>query len=314
MRKIVMNSRKIGFTLVELSLSIAFISILSIIIVVIINNTLSSYRRGLTLNKINSTGMDLVDDIRSAIQNSSNKSLTELCERRYKQETNNTTNYNNCINDGARNFVVVTRSATVNTGRGTIYNVPVYGAFCTGTYSYIWNSGYFSKENGYTISGGVSSPAELKYMDINGDVKTKSGFKLLKLEDDDRAVCTSAVFGTDPQSTTHYYKINSQSPINKSSVFDITKYQVIQDEPIDILASDSENNLAIYDFWSAKPAESKSKYGLFYVASFVLGTLQGGINVKAAGDFCATPANLSLENMDYCAINKFNIASQAMGA
>lgn len=55
--------KKAGFTLVELSLSIAFIAVLSITIVLIINDAISTYRRGLTLNQINTTGMDLVDEI-----------------------------------------------------------------------------------------------------------------------------------------------------------------------------------------------------------------------------------------------------------
>ena len=54
---------KKGFTLVELSLSIAFIAILSITVALIINDAISTYRRGLTLNQINTVGMDLVDDM-----------------------------------------------------------------------------------------------------------------------------------------------------------------------------------------------------------------------------------------------------------
>ena len=60
-----------GFTLVELSLSLVFISILSLTIVLMINNAVESYQRGVTLNQINTVGMDLVDDIRTAVQNSS---------------------------------------------------------------------------------------------------------------------------------------------------------------------------------------------------------------------------------------------------
>ena len=68
-----------GFTLIELSLSIAFFGILSIAIALIINDTIASYRRGMTLNQINTTGMDLVDDMRAAVQNSSAKSVKSLC-------------------------------------------------------------------------------------------------------------------------------------------------------------------------------------------------------------------------------------------
>ena len=74
-----MRSLKKGFTLVELSLSLAFIGILSITIVLIINNAITTYRRGLTLNQINTVGMDLVDDMRATIQNSPANSMKEKC-------------------------------------------------------------------------------------------------------------------------------------------------------------------------------------------------------------------------------------------
>ena len=103
-----------------------------------------------------------------------------------------------------------------------------------------------------------------------------------------------------------------------NSNFDITSYGPVEETPIDILSNretgegDSEgsvgNNLAIYDLASATPAESSAGNSLFYSVSFILGTIQGGINVKASGNFCATPADYELENFDYCAINKFNFA------
>ena len=68
---------KTGFTMIELSLSLVFVGILSIMMVLIISDTVASYRRGVTLNRINTVGMDLVDDMRSAVQNSSAGSLNE---------------------------------------------------------------------------------------------------------------------------------------------------------------------------------------------------------------------------------------------
>lgn len=327
MRKNLVNAGRAGFTLVELSLSIAFISILSIIIVIIINNTISSYHRGLTLNKINSTGMDLADDIRSAIQNSPGAAVTGLCDQYYKESTSVSSGYRKCHEKGARNFVSVMRLANVkdNHYNTTLSNVPVFGAFCTGYYSYIWNSGYFFSDGDFTVTDAY--PAQLSYLDINGDEKVigadnSKPFKLLKIEDDERAVCVSATFGANPGAGTDYYSVRSLEDKSESRVindgnrtFDVRSYQRIQETPIDILADGVENNLAIYDFWSAIPAESKSNYGLFYVTSFVLGTTQGGINVNASGNFCATPGDYPMnEYLDYCAINKFNIASQAMGA
>ena len=48
--------------------------------------------------------------------------------------------------------------------------------------------------------------------------------------------------------------------------------------------------------------------------SFILGTLRGGANVNVSGEFCATPgSNSSVEDFDYCAINKFNFAARTLG-
>ena len=302
---------KKGFTLVELSLSIAFIAILSIAIVMVINNTITSYRWGLTLNQLNSTGMDLVDDLRTAVQSSSSESIDSLCSRLYK----NGDGLAECLEDHAHNFVAVIKTDTVKIGEGTangesVSGAPVYGAFCTGSYSYIWNSGYFMSSE-YRVQS--MKPAGLKYRGVDGGVKTvyseSAPFKLLKVEDEDRAVCVAAAMAV---SEDHYRVNNDDSTPNMFDISD-TKYPVIAEEPIDILASGGSNNLAIYDLM-ARTAENDSDDSLFYTASFILGTVQGGINVVSSSNSCATPNESTIENSDYCSINKFNFAAQANGA
>lgn len=315
-----------GFTLIELSLSIAFISILSIIIVVIINNTISSYRRGLTLNRINSVGMDLIDDLRAATQNSSAKSVTESCSLYYDGGSDG---YEKCMEDGARNFVSVVRLAPVKVGGKHIGDsIPVFGAYCTGSYSYIWNSGYFFSESGkggdYEVVG--TNYATLKYK-LDDSVRTMEGengrpFKLLKIQDNNRSVCISAVNGKDVLNSTSeptlarysVERVGSQSAYERiNNIFDISSI-LLDEEPIDLLANDQNNDLAVYNLSSATPAESKSNNRLFYAVSMVLGTIQGGVNVNDQGNFCATPNDYTnTENLDYCAINKFNFATQATG-
>ena len=130
------NSSKKGFTLVELSLSIAFIAILSITIALIINDAISTYRRGLTLNQINTTGMDLVDDIRTAVQNSPATPPIDKCGNYESGEDNF---QKNCEKDSGAKLMNVTKTGEVE---GVGEDAPLYGAFCTGAYSYIWNSGY----------------------------------------------------------------------------------------------------------------------------------------------------------------------------
>ena len=150
---------KKGFTLVELSLSLVFIGILSITAVLIINNTMLAYQRGLTLNKINDVGMDLVDDMRTVVQGSPVK-LDAGCAGENVDDPS-------CMYFEQKN----------DPGGRYINNVPdyapLYGGFCTGKYSYLWRSGYL---DGREV--GVK---------INGDVGEE--YWLAKIKDEDRQVC-----------------------------------------------------------------------------------------------------------------------------
>ena len=295
-----MRVRK-GFTLVELSLSLVFIAVLSLTIALVINNTVLTYRRGLTLNQINTTGMDIVDDMRAAIQNSSTKPVTSECLTYLE----NSADQQNCEKDGAVGFVSVNRKANVyiidGTSQKDVGKVPVFGVFCTGTYSYIWNSGYFFDNSKYSVNVGMAS---LKYGNNNTLI---SNFRLLKFRDDSRAVCAKAVGGG--------YDMKGDI-LNGATVFDMGDDFVLDEEPIDLLATatqESAGGLAIYDLVAAPPAEGGAMSSLFYAVSFILGTVQGGVNVNTTGNFCATPNDYGIENFDYCAINKFNFAVQATG-
>ncbi|MBQ2643335.1 type II secretion system protein [Candidatus Saccharibacteria bacterium] len=264
MRKI---RSKRGFTLVELSLSIAFIAILSITIALIINDAISTYRRGLTLNQINTVGMDLVDDIRAAIQNSP-ASIPSVCK-----------------DEDIMGCISITKRADVELGGETIEDVPVLGAFCTGRYSYIWNTGYF-----FMGDDAIVDAEQAKLSGYDGD-----SFRLIKIRDDERAVCNSE--------------------LDSENVFD--GIDVAGEDVVTVLLSDDgANSLALYDFSVSEPAISDANNSTFYSMSFILGTVQGGVNVMSNGNFCTAPEDLEnagVENFDYCAINKFNFAAQANG-
>ena len=317
---------RVGFTLVELSLSIAFIAILSITVVLIITNAISSYHRGLTLNQINTTGMELVDDLRAAVQNSPVHSVKGECKSIYTVDSNDTgaSVVTECENDGGRNFVSVVKKAKVDINEtGINQDVPIYGAFCTGLYSYIWNSGYFFAD--YKINNSdTPQMASLTYKVVDGSGETKSRtipasgeepFKLLKIADEERAVCKSATRGTKNGAKGLGNRYDYADDLNDSSrpaEFDITNYNAVAEQPYDVLIGSKA--LAIYDLSAATPAESSTFNNMFYSVSFVLGTIQGGANVLSTGDFCKPPEDRSnRENFDYCAINKFNFAAQANG-
>lgn len=311
------NTRfKHGFTIVELSLSIAFIAILSILVVLIISNAVSSYHRGITLNQLNTVGMDVVDDMRMAVQDSSARSAVKMCGEIYE----NTTIKGNCERDNGMTLVMAERTGPVKIGNRNETNVPLFGAFCTGGYSYVWNSGYFFSDD-YTVSKGnnIGDGANLVYKIAGSDTVHNwrnehdgKNFKLLKVKDENRLVCRAAAKNLNSNSS-GYYLTNSGARSNlRGDAFDISANN-IEEEPTDVLEGSS--NLAIYDLTSALPAESGESGNMFYSVSFILGTVQGGINVMSSGSYCATPEgqNQEVENFDYCAINKFNFAAQATG-
>ena len=295
-----------GFTLIELSLSIVFIAILSITIVLIISNTISSYHRGLTLSQINTTGMDLVDDMRATIQNSPSWPVENECDAYYTEDSEA---YKSCIEDGARKFVVrVKRGERVNMGGGrSVENAPpMWGVFCTGTYSYIWNSGYFFNTE-YEVEGAGMVSVDYSASSDADDMTNISGFKMLKVQDDTRTACASLISNEYEDDFPDDNIIELKTLLGEAPVDLIAGAEDLEETKVE------RSNLAIYDLSSAAPASGGMAKNLFYSVSFILGTVQGGVNVMSAkGNFCATPNDYS-ENFDYCAINKFNFAAQATG-
>ena len=164
----------------------------------------------------------------------------------------------------------------------------MYGAFCTGTYSYVWNSGYlFMGDNSEVKSASVS------YSDKDSS-KLVDAFRLIKVQDRNRSVCKSVL---------------EWGGSKDRGEFDAGQ---LDEEPEILLGADENSALALYDLSSAVPAVNDNGTSAFYSISFILGTVQGGINVMSNGNFCATPDEYD-SNFDYCAINKFNFAAQANG-
>ena len=210
--------------------------------------------------------------------------------------------------------------------------MPIFGSFCTGSYSYIWNSGYVLSDDYEVVANNSLKKAILKYKQDNVVMQKPKNdkdvpIKLLKVRDETRSVCISYTLRTN----NYGYDSNNNSNNNPKNVSDGIPYNLVDkinsssyageyafgsiskdDEPIDILSSNG--SMAVYDLIAAAPATNPAANTLFYSASLVLGTIQGGINVKASGNYCTTPEDYKNENFDYCAINKFNFAVRASGA
>ena len=295
-----------GFTIIELSLSLVFISTLSLTVVMVIAGAISSYHKSITMNEVNTVGTSLVDDMQASIHEASTSKLINMCNSVYKNGNSD------CESNNARRFTLVTQRASVKSKSGEeLGNMPVFGALCTGSYSYIWNSGYFF--NSDYIVGGSLSRASLKYNGSN----IKSDFKLLKVKDEDRAVCVAAVRVQQPGVVSDNY-----SNTNMLSQFDISlpglvkngEAPYVDEEPLELLSGGSEG-MALYELSTVISEQKGIIKNVYYYSSFILGTVQGGININATGDYCKIPGEYDglNENFNYCAINKFNFAALANG-
>lgn len=323
-----------GFTLIELSLSLIFIAILSLTVVLLIQNISASYRRGLILNQVNTIGMDLVDDFRISIQNASSDPVTRMCEIYYPLGS---ADRNNCIADHAMSFVSVTKRAQVKVGGKYIGNggaaddsyMPVYGALCTGTYTYIWNTGYFENADGYDgnpdnqrdVIGTTAAVLGTKAAATAAFQTKYDNFRLLKVYDGERTICVNAMRDQNDS----WGEQNVAPPYKKSTDYQNNKIKnefIITQEMLDVAENDEDvvelmkkyeaADLVLYELYVAPPALSETRQNLFYAASFILGTRRGGINIKEAGNSCKPPSD-DYSELEYCAINKFNFAVMAGG-
>ena len=316
-----MKKTRGGFTLIEMALSMVFIGILSVMMVLMIQNTMASYRRGLILNQLNTIGMDLIDDVRASIQNANTDALYKMCERIY---ANDATSRETCETDNGNSFVSVTKYGYVEIDNVRINNgnpMPVYGAFCTGTYTYIWNSGYF-EEGDYSGQRKVSGvkPEASNGVSLKIGTIGRKDFRLLKIYDRERTVCVNA----NNAQGGGYRVINgpNYSDANVPEQFVIDDAMISgklgdknSEGGVELLKVSSANDLVLYDFYMSRPATSETRKNLFFAGSFILGTRKGGVNsITTSGNSCKPPADATgYSNLEYCAINKFNFAVQAGG-
>lgn len=276
MRKI---TTKKGFTIVEVTLSLTFLSVLLITIAVLTIHVTSIYQKGLSIKAVTATGRELVDEFTRAIASSTSADVEGICST----FSTNPSPYSKCKEDGGARLINYVRYDDIE-GVG---NVPLGGAFCTGHYSYLWNSGYVFRP-GYD---------ENKRFTLSYD-GGKLSFRLLRVNDANRNMCKQM--------------LSDYSDDRQSFVYSITSF-ISAGTPEDILAK-SEDNLALYRLDIFRPAYNQTTMHGFYSGTFILGTVQGGIDITASGDYCKDEASTNLDtDFNYCAINKFNFATRATG-
>lgn len=274
---------KQGFTLIELSLVMIFVAMLVIAIVVVANNMITIYQKGLTINAISETGKEIVNDINSSIAESPKEDYTDLCEKQ---------GYGDCSTLEKYFPILIYHQ---NTSEG----YPTNGTFCTGRYSYIWNTGYALRTN-----SNLATIEEIEFADDEDAGSTKTNYyitpRFAKVYDPLHKICAAADKGA-----TNYE----------------TEGEIVE------LISDVEPRLALYNFTVFKTASdfdiTNPDYRPYYTGSFLLSselknddTTQVTLNKNAVDGSINCRWNdgeTGQKDNAYCAINKFNFASWAMG-
>ncbi len=322
MRKI--KTTHSGFTLVELSLAIAFMSALLLTIAVLINSLPRIYQKGVSIEAINYSGQELIDEFTSSFTAATDTNVAAKCDT-----LTDSTDRNNCKDDpngAGMKFLIQTfttnkiaiKRSDINT-RDKDYSVPIGGILCSGYYTYLWNSGYVLDESGeYYVMKTGDQPVSMSDKKLHvryqvGSRPEQSNFRLVRVLDPERNICAGRI------TSLHYAHANDYDNDNNTQTIKIGEAVVadaLKDDGIlDILqSSTTDANLALYDLNIFQPARSSTNGHALYSSSFILATISGAVDIKSTGNYCAPPSGEDQAyEFTYCAINKFNFAIRATG-
>ena len=259
-----------GFTIIETTLSMAFISVLLLMTTFLIIQMSAIYQKTVTVKAVNTAAEEIIEDITRHIRASTIVGTSSKCSMI------NDSSRPECVKDNA--FKYIYRQYEHNFD-GT--SVPTNGIFCSGLYTYIWNTGYTFRKTGGDKYRAI----------INGN----KNYRLVRAFDPGGELCTANVNGA-----VYEYKTGVDSP----------KYNVSSPEE---LLSTAEADLALYDLRIFHPARHTYSGQAFYTGTFILATLQGNIDIKSSGEYCKASKEAYFDEFTYCALNKYNFAAEATG-
>lgn len=239
--------RRYGFTLIELMLAMAFVSVLLLAIATIAIQAGKLYNRGLTLKSINQSGREISDSLRrDFLQANAGK-----------------------ISGNANSAVVMVQAGGADRS----------GRLCLGDYSYVWNVPK-------VVSGEVKAGAGI-ITEVGGPHSGRP-INFARVIDPDGMLCQK-------NETTGAY----MSTVATDKVTHLLKP-----------AGSNDVVLAIHQMKAARLAGDSGADSL-YRLEFVLGTSQLEA-VNTANGTCKPPADNS-ENLDFCAINSFEMIVRTNG-
>lgn len=294
------TNSKSGFTIIELMLTMSFVAVLLITIAIVTTNIVSIYQKGMTLKAVNSVGRGLIDELTSAINLAPSVDTTSLCNSLAPN------NVEGCINDQA--FKYVYQSVQNSDGE------QLGGIFCTGNYSYLWNTFYSE------TSGQSSGRLKLVYRDLSNNKQEISDFRLIRIEDKTHRACSSVV------------NSNYESTLSQTDIIDVQTLAHSSEsaplwnrisEPKSDFLNEFDLDLTLYELTIFHLSQDSVTLRSYLSGTFILATLRGNVDIMRSGDYCSVnTTNAGGEDsgshdlgseFNYCAINKFNFAARTAG-
>lgn len=315
-----MNKSKKGFTLIELMLAVAFLGTLLLSVAMLAMRLVNMYTKGATMRAVNSVGSAIVDDVRSHVT-SSNLWSVSFEEGPTKEDQDKST----------RRYYRVHTYDVEDVATGTKTQFVDYGAFCTNSYTYIFN--YQAAMLRYRDPESVpeTMPETQRYLMVGTNETNRRPYALVRIKDTGCAQFN--LLGMSEQEIKDYNeKLTDDTQKLSDNPDEFMKaqghyFKVNNEDDITVLldgsTSDEGTDLQLYDFAVMSAAQSHVTNQVIYDIAFVLGTTRGGIDVKSSNNYCSKNSKVSGgtdaakdyadHGISYCSVNRFDFVVRQTG-
>ena len=301
--------KKKAFTIIELMLAMAFLGTMLVGIASLTMRITNIYQKGLAIRSVNAIGREIISDLTRTI-NGSRVNIDINPEVPTSGQVDE-----KLIKEARADYYLVTMD-----GDGKQWG----GVFCTGDYSYVWNTADTFrrlrrdenlKKKNYTPLNIRTALGENAYV-----IQTDDGYiipKFARFQDNGRHACVHDEDGNPAKDET------SGSIKSSERLFYLGAGSKLS--AVNELIEDNESDLMLYNFTVFPATQHNTTKQIFYSGMFILATYRGGVNIKSNGDFCEgsdqedgsrdkeDSDEMTLNDFDYCAVNKFNFSARATG-
>lgn len=279
--------KKKAFTLIEFVMAMTLLSTMLLMIAMLTMRISDIYQKGLALRAVNNVGRQIVDDITRTVQSSP---IQE--EINPQPPLGGEKNITNEMIVAKRKDYFLARNA-----EGT--NMQAAGMFCTGSYTYVWNTKYAFDNAKNPTNKAITITAPTNKAGESGDRTLAHRF--VRIPDNGREFCKQFNDAIDT--------FNNITVTNPDNVID--------------LIGEDDSDLLVYDLTVLPAFQSEVTGHAMYPISLIIATRAGGINIDANGDFCtgkerpleaySEDNEFSRSDFNYCAVNKFDFVARQSG-